>query len=123
MSIITVNELAKAIKHKTGGSMGDDEISKLAEYVMGFFGFEEAISDSTLKPEDRDIFYQLEEMGLLTTRQDEVLLHSKKNWRIHYWVLKKSEILELARSPKVKKEKDVSSIYNKIGDEAWRRKG
>ena len=64
---------------------------------MSFFGFTDQVIDNRLTSEDRDVFYMLEEEGFLTTRQEEVHLKKGKLWRIHYWILKKDQILRLAR--------------------------
>src|SRR5512137_1966311 len=77
--------------------MSPDDIGKLAEYLLSFFGFTDEVIDNRLTSEDRDVFYMLEEEGFLTTTQEEVHLKKGKLWRIHYWILKKEQILRLAR--------------------------
>jgi hypothetical protein len=63
----------------------------------------------------------LEEEGFLTTTQEEVHLKKGKLWRIHYWILKKDQILRLARRQEVvpqKKDAD-SAVYDNISEEQW----
>lgn len=119
--IVKVEDLAKAIKNSLGKKiMTDEEIKKLAEYVMNFFGFEDRIADSVLKTEDRHVFYELEEMGLLKTDREDVSLIDKKAWIINYWVLNKDKIFKVIKEKK--EEKKEEDIYEKIPDEVWERK-
>ncbi len=64
--------------------MGTSEVGELAEYLLGFFGYGTEVVDNVLRPNDRDVFYMLEEEGLLGTRQEEVLVTPGKLWRLHY---------------------------------------
>lgn len=119
--IVRTEDLAKAIKNSLGKKiMTNEEIQKLAEYVMNFFGFEDKVADSVLKTEDRHVFYELEEMGLLTTDREDVSLIDKKAWRINYWVLNKDKIFEVIKEKK--EEKKEENIYEKIPEEVWERK-
>lgn len=100
--------------------MGPEEISEVAEYLLGFFGYGTEVIDNVLQPEDRDVFYMLEEEGLLGTRQEEVLVTRGKLWRIHYWVLKvdqmKQALVEMKGS-----EEDYQALYDDISEEVWAR--
>jgi hypothetical protein len=102
--------------------MSEDDIKKLAEYIMSFFGFEGEVIDNRLTSEDRDVFYMLEEEGFLTTTQEEVHLKKGKLWRIHYWILKKDQILRLAKQAKagIAGPEDESAIYEQMGDDIWK---
>jgi hypothetical protein len=115
--------LIRALKNTLGRKgMSDDDINKLAEYVLSFFGFEEEIIDNKLTSEDRDVFYMLEEEGLLGTREEETQLKKGKPWRIHYWILKTDNIQQLANMPAEKTESEPNaSIYDKISDDSWSR--
>lgn len=122
VTVITISELVVALR-KTVGKKGmvEEEIDKLADYLMSFFGFNDEVIDNLLSPEDRDVFYMLEEEGLLTTRSEEVNLKRGKLWRIHYWILKKEYIKALAEK-KVEEEKDhYASVYESISEEVWTR--
>jgi len=70
---------------------------------------------------DRDVFYMLEEEGFLTTSQEEVHLNKGTNWRVHYWVLKKDQILRMAgREEEVLLRKDDNSaVYDEVSEEMW----
>jgi hypothetical protein len=121
--VVTVETLTKALKNTLGRKgMSNEDTSKLADYVLSFFGFEGEIIDNKLTSEDRDVFYMLEEEGLLSTREEETQLKKGKPWRIHYWILEEENIKRLASAPRDNKtvEKD-QSIYDKIPDDVWNR--
>ncbi|MFQ6127327.1 MAG: DUF6015 family protein [Thermoplasmata archaeon] len=122
MTVISISELTEALR-KTLGKKGmpDNEICKLADYLMSFFGFNDEVIDNLLSPEDRDVFYMLEEEGLLTTRREEINLKRGKLWRIHYWIIKKDHIKRLAAKKEKQEEEDYGSIYDTISEEVWSR--
>lgn len=101
--------------------MSDGDIRKLAEYLMGFFGYSDQIIDNLLTAADRDVFYLLEEEGFLTTYQEEVHLTEGRTWRIHYWALKNDQILRLARLEETKPldVDDASGVYAEVSEEMW----
>ncbi len=119
-----MEELVSALKSTLGKKgMQDCDIERLADYVMSFFGYTDAVIDNRLTSEDRDVFYMLEEEGLVTTTEEEVHLKKGKMWRIHYWILKKDQIFRLAAMP-IKKEDEVdevASIYDNMSREVWAR--
>jgi len=122
MVTITIEDIEKALSNTLGKKgMGKEEIKKLANYVMNFFGFEDTISDNLLKARDRDVFYTLQDVGILTTFQDQITIKKGKIWRIHYWVLKKDEILRLANLKEKEKEDDEYTIYDEISNDVWSR--
>lgn len=124
MTVVTMQQVGIALKRTLGKKgMSDDEIKKMAEYLMSFFGYTDEVIDNRLTPEDRDVFYMLEEEGLLTTTQEEVLLKKGKLWRIHYWILKKDQIIRLAASEEEGKAKEAvpEDVYDQLSDEEWAR--
>lgn len=125
MSVVTMRQVELALKKTVGkkSDMTGDEIEKLAEYVMSFFGYTDEVIDNRLTPSDRDVFYMLEEEGLVTTTHEEVLLKKGKLWRIHYWILKKDQIIRLANrdEKEVQKADSVPDVYKEISDEQWAR--
>ena len=118
--IVTQSEVRKAFQSTVGKGMPADEIEALAEYILSFFGYDSEVIDNRLDPDDRDVFYMLEEAGLLTTRQEEVFIKKGKLWRIHYWVLRTMRIKEIA-SNTVKETVKEAFAYDDIPDEAWNR--
>lgn len=124
MTVVTMQQVETALKRTLGKKgMSDDEVKRMAEYVMSFFGYTDEVIDNRLTPEDRDVFYMLEEEGLLTTTQEEVLLKKGKLWRIHYWILKKDQIIRLASADEEgkAKEKVPEDVYDQLSDEEWAR--
>jgi hypothetical protein len=122
MALVTLNELRKALK-KTMGQKGmeEEDISKLADYLLSVFGYSEEVVDNRLTMEERDVFYMLEEEGLLTTRQEEVHLKKGKLWRIHYWILKTDYIKKLSSAEKQQNGVDYKDVYNKVSEDIWSR--
>lgn len=124
MTVVTMQQVEVALKRTLGKKgMSDDEVKRMAEYLMSFFGYTDEVIDNRLTPEDRDVFYMLEEEGLLTTTQEEVLLKKGKLWRIHYWILKKDQIIRLASSEEGGKDKEEAAedVYDQLSDEEWAR--
>ena len=121
MPIVTQSEVRAALKTTVGKTMSDEEIEALAEYVLSFFGYESEVIDNKLDPDDRDVFYMLEEAGLLTTRQEEVFIKKGKLWRIHYWILRTMRIKELAANGRPAGQDQSFGFYDQIPDEVWDR--
>jgi len=124
MTVVTMQQVEAALRKTVGRKgMTDDEIKNLADYLMSFFGYTDEVIDNRLTSEDRDVFYMLEEEGLLTTTHEEVLLKKGKLWRIHYWILKKDQIIRLANTTESSEEKkeDAGAVYDQISDEEWAR--
>ena len=120
MTIITVRDVECALVNTLGKKgMSQEECKKLAEYVMNFFGFEDMVSDNLLKARDRDVFYMLQDVGILSTFQDQITIKKGKIWRIHYWVLKKRDILELAIQEDEDEGEDKYNIYQEMSDDMW----
>jgi hypothetical protein len=124
MTVVTMQQVELALKRTLGKKgMSDDEVKQKAEYLISFFGYTDEVIDNRLTSEDRDFFYMLEEEGLLTTTQEEVLLKKGKLWRIHFWILKKDQILRLAAADEAGKEKETvkEDVYDQLSDEEWAR--
>ena len=122
MPIVTQTEVRTALKVTVGRrGMSDEEIEALAEYVLSFFGYESEVIDNRLDVDDRDVFYMLEEAGLLTTRQEEVFIKKGKLWRIHYWILRTMRIKELAHGEVPEPVQESFGFYNEVPDEVWNR--
>ncbi len=121
---LTVDDLTKAIRNsidRTG--MPEDEARQMAQHVMNFFGYSERIIDNILEPEDRDAFYMLEDSGLLTTEREETTLYDGREWRIHYWLFRKEQILDHVKKALAKRKEmrdDTTSVYDDIPDDIWR---
>ena len=121
-----MEKLILALKHTLGKKgMKDEEIADLADYVLSFFGFENEVIDNRLTAEDRDVFYMLEEEGILKTTQEQINLKRGKLWRIHYWVLKGELINELAMQKHPEKiiGNEMEELYADVDDDMWSKGG
>lgn len=122
MTVVTYEELRDSLNAILGPKgMGQRETSQVAEYLLGFFGFSTEVIDNVLQPEDRDVFYMLEEEGLLGTRQEEVMVTRGKLWRIHYWVLKVDRMRKALEVAEEEEGDDLESLYESISEEVWSR--
>ncbi|MCD6411177.1 MAG: hypothetical protein J7L20_01940, partial [Thermoplasmata archaeon] len=70
------------------------------------------------------LFYILEEEGMLSTEREETTLYDGREWRTHYWQLRKDVILKYSKEKKKNdqeqaKEEDEGSIYKMLDDEVW----
>ncbi len=122
--IITLEDLAMAIAARIDIDM--ESALKDANFVMDLFGFEDRIIDNILEPEDRQLFYILEEEGMLVTEREETTIYDGRSWRTHYWFLNKEAILKYKEKGKEeeekerkRKEEDAAEIYKEIPDELW----
>ncbi len=123
MTVVTMDDVVKALGNTMGKrGMSREDQEKLAEWILSFFGYTDEVIDNKLTSEDRDVFYWLEEEGFLTTTQEEVHLKKGKLWRIHYWILKKDQILRMAHQVEegAGGPEDPSAVYNNMNDEMWK---
>jgi hypothetical protein len=125
--IVTVDILTAAIRESIGeGShhMDEEAAREMAEHVLHFFGYNDRILDNVLEPEDRDAFYMLEETDMLKTDREETTLYDGREWRIHYWVLKKDWIYDLVKQEEDRRKapEDPGAVYmQEVPDGVWRR--
>ncbi len=123
MVVVTLDEAKIALRKALAAkNMLPQEIDRLAERIMDLFGYEDQVVDNRLTPEDRDLFYMLEEAGLVTTIEDDVQVQKGKTWRIYYWVLKKDQVLRLAHESGAKAAGVLpeADIYKTISDDVWK---
>ncbi|MFO7677426.1 MAG: DUF6015 family protein [Thermoplasmatota archaeon] len=127
MTIITLEDLSNAISNRVG--IDYEEAQRDAGFVMDIFGFDDRVIDNVLDPEDRQLFYILEEEGMLTTEREESTLYDGREWRTHYWKIKKETILRYSKqgnaTPRylIDKKQPVNvsedDIYNNIDEDMW----
>jgi len=126
MTILTLDDLSKAIANRVG--IDFEEAKRDAGFVMDIFGYDDRVIDNVLDPEDRQLFYILEEEGMLTTEREETTLYDGREWRTHYWRIRKDVILRYtkelngARNLLMEKQpKNVSEddIYNNLEEDLW----
>ena len=128
MNIITLDDLSKAIANRVG--IGLEEARRDAGFVMDIFGFQDRVIDNVLDPEDRQLFYILEEEGMLTTEREETTLYDGREWRTHYWVIRKDIILKYSKDENKRVRgiltdkqtiEDISdeAIYDALEEDDW----
>ena len=117
--IITVEDLSQAIQDRIG--LVAEEADRDAEFVMDIFGFNDRIIDNVLEPEDRQLFYILEEEGLLTTEREETTLYDGREWRTHYWLFRKDKVLGAAdeHRKKLTSASGEFQIYSELPEDVW----
>lgn len=95
--MITIDKLARAIEKRLGHPRA--EAFAQAHRVMDYFGFRTLITDNTIPPDDRRLFYALYDVGLLRSSGETVLLTSGRTWRIFYWELVEADLDGVLREP------------------------
>ena len=115
-------EMKAALRATVGRrGMSEEEGLALTDYVLSFFGHETEVIDNRLDVDDRDVFYMLEEEGLLGTRQEEIHIRRGKLWRIHYWILRVDRVKAIAGAANAESADDGSGVYRRVPEEAWTR--
>jgi len=115
---LTIAQLTQAIRRKVDEGMETVVAEGIAEHALGFFGFSNRIIDNALEPNDRNLFYQLQDYDLLTTESEETTLWDGREWRIHYWKFKSSaEAFALAAMDLRDKKNTIDDPYAGIYDD------
>ena len=128
MDIITLKDLSRAIINGVG--VNSDEAFKIAGFILDLFGYDDRIIDNVLNPGDRQLFYILEEEGMVVAERERTTLYNGKEWRSHYWRLRKNNILRIANevtkpnkiiiSNKNKsKDRSIDNIYDDLSEDIW----
>ncbi len=112
--MITLRKLAAGIETRLGKP--PEEAAEDARTVMNYFGFRDTIIDNAVEPEDRKLFYALQEVGLLHSYWETAPLLDGRHWRIFYWQLDEKALDRLARDETAPTEEHV---YHTLPDEAW----
>ena len=122
-SIVTVEELTQAIRNSPDNrGIPEEEAYDIARHVLNFFGYSDRIIDNVLEPEDRDMFYMLEDATILTTEREETTLYDGREWRINYWLFRKDKIRDLMENEgDAESAQSDESIYDEIPMDAWDR--
>ncbi|MEA3136908.1 MAG: hypothetical protein QOC71_1189 [Thermoplasmata archaeon] len=111
-----------AISNRIG--IEEEDAVRDANFVMDIFGFDDRVIDNVLEPEDRQLFYILEEEGMLTTEREETTLYDGREWRTHYWLFKKTQVFLMSEEEReVRRRKKAqpteATVYSQIPEEAW----
>jgi len=117
---ITVAVLAGAIKayYSSRGEKRDDDFRAEAWHVLSFFGQNGQCYDNSLEAEDRQMMYELEDMGYVRSESQDIMLHNSKPWRMTEWFLVPERILRAYDSLKEEKQE---LIYEDLPEEVWAR--
>ena len=123
LKILTLEDLAMAIANRIGLEDEGDAMRD-ANFVMDIFGFDDRVIDNVLEPEDRQLFYMLEEEGMLTTEREETTLYDGREWRTHYWLFKRGAVFQMSEEAReVRRRKKAqpteATVYTQIPDDAW----
>jgi hypothetical protein len=135
--VIEPKTLTKAIgivlkrENKTNYFVVQSIAEEYSELLLNHFGFDDRIIDKPLDEETRDVFYMLEDEGILSTlRETDSALMSvdkdgksifKVDWRTHYWVLKKNVIWQIIEEDAKTKSatKDIIESYDALYEKAF----
>ena len=122
-SIVTVEELTQAIRNSPDNKgIPEEEAYDIARHVLNFFGYSDRIIDNVLEPEDRDMFYMLEDATILTTEREETTLYDGREWRINYWLFRKDKIRQLMDDEGKNGDSErEETVYDEIPADAWNR--
>ena len=122
-SIVTVEELTQAIRNSPDNKgIPEEEAYDIARHVLNFFGYSDRIIDNVLEPEDRDMFYMLEDATILTTEREETTLYDGREWRINYWLFRKDKIRQLMDDDgRNGNSEEEETVYDEIPLDAWDR--
>jgi hypothetical protein len=117
---ITVDILAGAMRayYSSRGEKRDDDFKAEAWHVLSFFGQNGQCYDNSLEAEDRQMMYELENMGYVRSESQDITLHDSKPWRMMEWFLVPARILEAYDSLKEEKQE---LIYENLPEEVWAR--
>lgn len=120
--IVTLEDLQMAISNRIG--IPEEDAERDANFVMDIFGFDDRVIDNVLEPEDRQLFYILEEEGMLTTEREETTLYDGREWRTHYWLFKKDAIKDMSEKEREMRRLKRTSpteedVYNQLPAELW----
>jgi hypothetical protein len=122
LSIITLEDLSRAISKRL--EIEIEEAKKYAHTVIDFFGFEDRIIDNILNPDERRLFYLLQELGILGVDREEITLYNGNAWRMHYWRLEKKTIMKYSNGKKLKKDSETeketyNDVYSSVQQDMW----
>lgn len=117
-NIVTYEALARAVKNKM--EVTEDVADDISIRVLNYFGFEGEIIDNALDQDDRRMFYFLQDVQLLTTHWEEVVLPNGRTWRVFYWGLN-AEKIEKYAAPSIETVDAELGLYDSLPEGVWSR--
>ena len=122
--IPTPQDLAKAMAYlysKDGMILKEEDLRDTAVQVMQFFGFEKEVVGNHLEQDEIALMYQLEDVGLISTRIEEYNLLDGNPWRVNYFILNARKIREYSSMKVEENPSCISQVYQDLPEEAWVR--
>ncbi len=117
-TVISFDLLSRAIFNKMG--VTKDISDEIALRVLNYFGYEKEIIDNVLDQDDRRMFYFLQDVELLGTHWEEVILPNGRMWRVFYWSLNVPKIRNFAR-PQHDGTAVEMGLYDSLPEDVWSR--
>ncbi len=121
--LIDHRQLASAIVYayrQQGIRVNEPDVMETALQAMQYFGYEREILANNLEHEDLVILYQLEDLGLVTSRIEDITINERKPWRINKFILNKEKIIEFSVR-QAEAERSVENLYESLPEEVWVR--
>lgn len=114
--VVTVDDLQEALENAL--ELDSQSASSLALKVLNYFGYATVIIDNIIAQDDRRLFYDLHDAGLLNTYWEPVILPSGRSWRSFYWELDEAAI---ARAKEKEEERPEREVYETLPEDVWVR--
>lgn len=99
---------------------------EIAEKVLAHFGYGNFCLGNSLMPDERELFYQLEDLGITkSSSRVEALALAKSNryhaaeWRVFQWELNEKRIMELQHVVFLKEANELGALYSGIPEAAF----
>ena len=127
--VITLTDLSKAIMNRL--RVDKKEARRIAGFILDLFGYEDRVIDNILDLEGRQLFYILEEEGMITSGREETTLYNGREWLTHYWQIKRKTIIRFSKNGKKRISNNTmnnsqslqvtgaNNIYNSLTREMW----
>lgn len=111
----------ESLKHAIKNLFEPNVSDEITIFILNFFGYSDQIVDNILSKSERDLFYILEDYGIVKTEREEIKLFDGTYWRIHYWSLDWKRIGQISKKKAKQTEKDYNEVYNSIPESVWKR--
>ncbi len=121
---VTYDVLLTALRRSFGPKIEEEALERIAEYVLNIFGYSSYHPDYRLNQEERNMFYLLEDHGIVMTQEEKFNFPRGGTIRIGFWILRKKHIFELAcpDEPVMCEELPVS-VYDTLDQDIWHKHG
>jgi len=106
------DRLSRLIKQELG--MDEETAKETALRILNYFGYSEMAFDSILSRDDRQLFWILEELGILKIHIDHLTLYDGRDWRLCTWVFNDINDTDLLEAASGDEEKE-KTVYEEIG--------